>query len=231
MVLNRRGTKLQSINDLGQVVPEELMQALKQKASIVELSKRKMIYQVGDRADTIYIVKEGLVKRGIYSEKGRILLRDIYFDGHIFGESALFGRTIRNSFTQARGKVKLYALSIDKVRELINEDYRIAFLFGNLVSAKLHRSEERLSVLVFKGAEFRIVNFLYNLSAQKGQQEGHDIEVPYFFTHEEIAQITDTSRQIVTKILNKLRRDKLISFDRKSLTIHNMTALEAYLED
>ena len=229
MVLNRRGTKLQSINDFGQVVPEELLQTLKQRASIQEFSKRKMIYQVGDRAGEIYIVKEGVVKRGIFSEKGRILLRDIYFEGHIFGEAALYGRTVRNSFTQARGKVKLYVLGLEKVRELIKEDERMAFLFGNLVSAKLDSSEERLSVLVFKGAEYRIVNFLYNLAVQRGKQEGHDIEVPYFFTHEEIAQITDTSRQIVTKILNRLRRDKLISFDRKVLTVHKMAELEEYL--
>jgi len=53
--------------------------------------------------------------------------------------------------------------------------------------------------------------------------------VPKFFTHQEIANLTDTSRQTVTTILNELRAENLIYFDRKRLLVRDVKKLQAML--
>ena len=47
-----------------------------------------------------------------------------------------------------------------------------------------------------------------------------------FNTHQEIANLTATSRQTVTTILNELRTRNLITFDRKRLLIRDLELLQ-----
>ena len=42
-----------------------------------------------------------------------------------------------------------------------------------------------------------------------------------YLTHQEIASYTGTSRQTVTTVLNELREDKILDFNRKQITIKN----------
>ena len=44
-------------------------------------------------------------------------------------------------------------------------------------------------------------------------------------THQEIASITATSRQTVTTVLNELREDNILSFNRQRLLIRDMSQL------
>jgi CRP-like cAMP-binding protein len=46
-----------------------------------------------------------------------------------------------------------------------------------------------------------------------------------FLTHQEIANLTATSRQTVTTVLNELRNKNILTFNRRRLLIRDMDAL------
>ncbi|RMG79696.1 MAG: helix-turn-helix domain-containing protein, partial [Bacteroidetes bacterium] len=46
-----------------------------------------------------------------------------------------------------------------------------------------------------------------------------------FMTHQEIANLTATSRQTVTTVLNELRTKNILTFNRKRLLIRDMEQL------
>jgi CRP/FNR family transcriptional regulator, cyclic AMP receptor protein len=50
-------------------------------------------------------------------------------------------------------------------------------------------------------------------------------------THQEIANLTATSRQTVTTILNELRNHNILTFDRKRMLIRDMDRLKSELND
>jgi CRP-like cAMP-binding protein len=54
---------------------------------------------------------------------------------------------------------------------------------------------------------------------------GDETLVNHGFTHQDMANITGTSRQLVTIVLNELKKKKLINFDRTSILIRNMNGL------
>jgi CRP-like cAMP-binding protein len=86
--------------------------------------------------------------------------------------------------------------------------------------------ENRLQSLVFKDSRTRIIDYLVSLVHKKGQRVGYEMLVRKFLTHQEIANLTATSRQTVTTVLNELRNKDILTFDRKRLLVRDMEALE-----
>ena len=69
------------------------------------------------------------------------------------------------------------------------------------------------------------VEFLENLAKKKGQRIGYEMLVRKFLTHQEIANLTATSRQTVTTVLNELRTKNILTFNRQRLLIRDMELL------
>ena len=85
--------------------------------------------------------------------------------------------------------------------------------------------ENRLESLVFKDSRSRIVEFLIELVEKRGDRVGYEYVVRKFITHQEIANLTATSRQTVTTVLNDLRTSNIITFDRRRLLVRDLDKL------
>ena len=76
--------------------------------------------------------------------------------------------------------------------------------------------EDRMSNFVFKKAQSRIVDFIKHLAQTKGMKIGLDeILINHGLSHKEIANITDTSRQTVARVLGDLKRQNIIHFSAR----------------
>ena len=73
----------------------------------------------------------------------------------------------------------------------------------------------------------RVVEFLVQLTQAKGQAVGFEWVIRKPITHQEIANLTATSRQTVTTTLNDLRFKKLLTFNRARLLVRDLEALKA----
>jgi CRP/FNR family transcriptional regulator, cyclic AMP receptor protein len=93
------------------------------------------------------------------------------------------------------------------------------------LSLKLQRLEERLSSLILKDARERIIEFLVDTADKEGRQIGYEILIKLRITQQDIANLTGTSRQTVTAVLNDLRKSNLIHFTRNSFLIRDMAKL------
>ena len=65
---------------------------------------------------------------------------------------------------------------------------------------------------------------------KRGQRVGYEWVVRKFITHQEIANLTATSRQTVTTVLNELRSKNLLTFNRKRLLIRDRDKLSEEME-
>ena len=79
--------------------------------------------------------------------------------------------------------------------------------------------------LIFKDARARIIDFLKETAIKRGRQVGYEHFFKHSLTQQDIANITDTSRQTVTLVLNDLRKSNLIYFNRNSFLIRDMNKL------
>lgn len=96
-----------------------------------------------------------------------------------------------------------------------------------LMGSKALEMEHRLESLIFKDSRSRIVEFMVEMAEKKGQRVGYEWVIRSFLTHQEIANITATSRQTVTTVLNELRDANFLTFNRKRLLIRDLEKLKS----
>ena len=186
----------------------------------------QVIYRPDEPSEFIYMVAGGRVKIGHYLEDGKEVVKAILSKGEIFGELALAGEDKRTDFAQAMDSdTVICPMSIDDLKALMWEDKELSFRLLKLVGLRLIRMERKLELLVFKDARTRIIEFLRDAASWKGKKVGFETMIPTKLTHKDIAALTGTSRQTVTTILNELKDQNLIYFDRKKILIRDLEKL------
>jgi len=202
----------------------------KQKHYRTKVIKKGMfIYLPNDQCKHIYVLASGRVKIGVYSVEGREILQAILQKGEIFGELGLLGPEKRNEFAQAMEKTELYVLPLNELKNLMKYNQALTLQISQLFSRKLLKAQKRVESQIFRNVKERVIEFVRDLAEEKGIRKNGKWIVHNFYTHQEIAALTGSSRQTVTTILNELRADKLISFSRKELEVKDLGYLNSLL--
>lgn len=188
--------------------------------------KDDFIYFPQDDSNWIYMISNGRVKIGTYTDDKKEIVKAILTKGEIFGELALAGEEFRKDFAQAMDNdTRICRMSIENLKELMKDDQELAFKILRIVGWRLRKMERKIESLVFKDARTRIVEFLHDMAVEKGQKVGFELMIKNHLTHKDIASLTGTSRQTVTTVMNELRDQNLINFDRRRILIRDIEKL------
>jgi len=187
--------------------------------------KGEYIYLPEENSDKIYFITKGKIKIGSYSEDGREITKTILTEGNVFGELSLVGEEQRRDFAVAQDASEACIITVDEMKGLMRDHNMVGLWIMKLIGSRLLKMEQRLESLVFKDSRSRIIEFIHELARERGQKVGFETVVRGFMTHQEIANLTATSRQTVTTVLNDLRNKNLITFNRRRLLIRNLEGL------
>jgi len=216
----------ESVNLYDLLCPHKV-KAMSARHSFNYFKRDQFIYFPEEPAQHIYMIADGRVRIGHYLDDGREVVSAILGMGEIFGELALAGEEKRRDFAQAMDdKTTVCPLSIDELKELMYGNRELSFKMLKLVGLRLIKLERKLELLVFKDARTRIIEFIKDTASWKGKKVGFETLIPTKLTHKDIASLTGTSRQTVTTILNELKEQNLINFDRRRILIRDLERLK-----
>ncbi len=216
---------LENIDVTGIFCPKKVGGGALDQHSHKPFKRGEYIFLPEEHADRIYFIFEGRVKIGTYSEEGKEITKAILNPGEVFGELALVGEDKRRDFAYAMDDTTTCILNMSEIQSLMREYDGLSLFMMKIMGRRVLDMEKRLESLVFKDSRTRIIEFLHKLAMDKGQRVGYERVVRRFMTHQEIANLTATSRQTVTTILNELRTKNILTFDRKRLLIRDMEQL------
>lgn len=201
---------------------------ISEKTTMCDFQRADYVYFPEDPSDTLYFLKEGKVKIANYSDEGREIIKTILQPGEMFGEFSLFGEDRRADFAQAMEQVKVCRINKKDFEELMERYGPVSVKVNKLIGLRLKKLERRLESLFFKDARARIVEFLLDMAEENGEKVGFETMIKNHLTHQNIADLTATSRQTVTTILNELKSENLINFDRRQILIRDLDQLKNY---
>ncbi|MDH5366613.1 MAG: Crp/Fnr family transcriptional regulator [Cyclobacteriaceae bacterium] len=211
--------------DLFNVLCPHKTKNLDEKHVLNNFKKNDFIYFTDDTSKYIYMIAEGRVKIGNYTNDGKEVVKAILSKGEIFGELALTGEEKRGDFAQAMENTMICPMSIEEMQSLMKDDKELSFKIFKLIGFRIKKLERKIEALVFKDARTRIVDFIRDAAEWKGKKVGFETLVQTKLTHKDIASLTGTSRQTVTTILNELKEKNLINFDRRRILIRDLDKL------
>ena len=179
-------------------------------------NKGSYLFQVGDSVSNVYIINKGSVKVGLNTSNDKVMIKEIAYKNEFVGENILPGHSKRRLFAHAVTEVEAFRIPSAYFRSMLERNPSLCQNLTQILIKKMSTLETRMNNFVFKKAQSRIVDFLKDLALSKGLKIGLDeILVNHGLSHKEIANITDTSRQTVARVLGDLKRQNIIHFSAR----------------
>ena len=203
----------------------ERMMELDRKLSMSNVSKNEIIYFAEEPSNSIFLLKEGNVKLTRVSDDGKEVITSILKPGEIFGELIITGEANREDTAIAIDEVTICTISKENFETLLIENPELNLRITKLIGLKLQKVERDLESLIFKDSSTRVRNFLVSYADEYGKKIGDEIFIKTNLTHQDIANLTATSRQTVTTVMNNLKEKRIIDFTRNKIIVRNLQKL------
>lgn len=213
-VKNQNGTRKKALN-------------LPIKGKLLTFDEKTTIYTPNQSANGIYELISGRVKV-VVRQEGKEMIKKIAHPGDVIGLCALGERKTYCEEGVSLCETTVNVIKLASIQQAIKEDSNIAFKLNQLLLDEIHVMDRRLRSMTFENAKQRVVQCILNLADKKGERVGYEHLIRHSLTHQEIASLTSTSRQTVTSVLNTLKDQGIIKFNRRRILINELSKLENY---
>lgn len=205
---------LQKFNMMRKLSKSERMR-LADTLEMKEFTKNSKLKFVNKGNHQIYFIKEGTVKICHYTGQGEEDIKCILGPGHIFGETALFDNIVEGETAIALEDVVVCLIGVSEMQEILDKNPSLKTSVYKLMGIRVRKLERRLSSILYKDSRTRILEFLNEMAQDYGTEEDGRMILKNFLTHSDIAKMTATTRQTVTSILNDLRSEGILEYDKE----------------
>jgi CRP/FNR family cyclic AMP-dependent transcriptional regulator len=200
------------------LTPRE-MEELNRITTMSTVPKGRVFYRPEEPGEVLFILKEGRVQLYRISPEGKKLVITTLGPHTLFGEMALLGTRMHNTFAEAVDDCLICVMSRTDLERMILSKPRVALRILEITGKRLNEAEERLENMAFKGIPARLASLLLRLS------EEQESETITGLTHQDLAESVGTYRETATQVLNDLKSQGLIEIGRKRITILDAEAL------
>jgi CRP/FNR family cyclic AMP-dependent transcriptional regulator len=180
----------------------------------------KILYMPEDTSEVLFMLKKGQVQLYRISPDGKKLVIATLGPGAIFGEMALIGQGMHNSFAEVTEDSDILVMNRDDVERLLMTKPRVALRISEILGQRLREAEMRLEEIAFKGIPARLAILLLQLADREGSNTITGL------THQDLGEQVGTYRETTTQTLNMFKVEGLIDIGRKRITILDRAGLE-----
>ncbi|MBZ5533149.1 MAG: Crp/Fnr family transcriptional regulator [Acidobacteriia bacterium] len=192
----------------------------------VDFSRGDALFVEGQPSQCVYIVLSGRVKLSVTSRDGKTMIVRIAEAGDVLGLSAAMNAADYEVSAQAFEFCRIKAVRAQDFIEFLKKYPDAAMIATQCI---LREYKMMFKDVCRLGLPTTVAGRLANLLldwVHTRPQPGQTSRVTMTLTQEEIAGMTATSRETVSRVLQQFQRDKLISIKGVSLTVLQPAALE-----
>ncbi|MBM3203342.1 Crp/Fnr family transcriptional regulator [Candidatus Woesearchaeota archaeon] len=184
--------------------------------TVRSMSKRTVILTQGEESSSLYLVLEGRLKAYLSDAEGREVTLGHIEQGEAFGELSLLDGKPRSASVMALTNTRCAVLSRGNFLSILSANPGIALHLLEIMASRVRTSTASIADFALLDVYGRIARVLMDSSRE--DESGRRITEP--LTHQELASRVGSSREMVTRILNDLRRGGYIAIDHKCIILN-----------
>ncbi len=194
---------------------------LNEIANFNQYSAGEILFLEEDPADAFYAVLEGEVKIVKVTADGKEIILDTMVEGDFFGEMGILDERDRSATALISKKSRLMVLEKDNFIRFIKGNPEIALKIIIELSHRLRQANQGIEGLAFLDVESRLKRLLLRL-AKKGKQGVSSLVLEKSITHQEMAKYIGSSRETVTRLINKLENQGFLKIEDSKIIMLNL---------
>jgi CRP/FNR family transcriptional regulator len=184
-----------------------------------------VLFTEGQRAESVWAVKEGLVHIVKFGHDGKEVVLELIPPGELFGAVvALQDRPYPASAVAAEPSV-VWRLPAALARDLCQKHPALRASIMEQVATRLREAHERLRSVALEPVEQRLARVLLSLAGKIGKAKGGTTTLAV--TRQELADMVGTTVETTIRITSKWQRAGIVSSSRHELGVLDRQMLEA----
>ncbi|MBZ2209312.1 Crp/Fnr family transcriptional regulator [Massilia soli] len=198
-----------------------------------QYAKREVVLHKGGRGDGLLFLLSGQLQVVDITEDGRAIGLRMLSPGDFFGEIALINNSTRSASVVATSSVLVAFLPAQTAMHLFSHSPSVANQMLRHLAQKIQRDSEFRALLSINNTAKRIYTYLVLMQRNQGDQGGEpggQQVLENLPTHQDIANMINTSRETVTRALLTLVQQGIVQKDAHRLIIIKPDVLQKLVQ-
>jgi CRP/FNR family cyclic AMP-dependent transcriptional regulator len=179
--------------------------------SLVKYPAKKIVFQQGDPADTVFYIQSGKIQIGVVSEHGKDAVIAMLGPGDFFGEGCLTGQPLYLSSATAMSESTIARIEKQAMIRVLRDEPTFSEIFVRFLLGRNIQFEADLVDQLFNSSERRLARVLL-LLANFGKEGKLETVIPKI-SQEVLAAKVGTTRSRINFFMNKFRKLGFIEYN------------------
>lgn len=174
------------------------------------------------RSNKIYLIKDGVIKIGCFSEEGEEIILILLTKNQVFGTNSIFkdycSYYIYESLSE---KTIVYEFDINIIQKTIENNQNFYKDFLLILGEEYSELENRIRILQIRSAELRLIKVLFEFKEkfECPSLNSEKIIINSPFNQNELSHYIRVSRVTTNKIINKMINNFLLEYRNKVIIL------------
>lgn len=195
---------------------------IQQNSIIQKFRKNQLIYNSGSGCSGMIMVIEGKLRISILSDEGReiTLYRLHKNELCVLSASCILSQITFDTHTTAIEDCTALLVNTLTFEKLAKQNIYVRCFMYELLSERFSTVMWTMQMILFKGYDRRLASFLISEYDRTGL-------TTISMTHEQIAQYTNSAREVVARMLKRFANDGLLEYRRGKVTLKDLETLRS----
>ena len=198
---------------------DKTISEIEKLVSVREYPKGSMVILEEEFGDIVFIVMNGTVKITRVNDEGKEVILAMLGEYEIFGEMAIIDGETRSANALAQENCKLLAISSEDFIKILKDNFSVSLALMRELAKRLRKSDQHIEALSLSDAEHRIGVSILNLAEEIGVIRRGKVTIENLPFQQDIANMSGTSRETVSRILKLFEDRSLITKDGHKVLI------------
>lgn len=171
----------------------------------------------GDPGDSVYFILSGRAKVTLYGEEGGEIVLAVLKEGDMFGEMSIIDDKPRSANVEAIKDIECLIVKREAFLNYLRKHHRVYLTMFAYLTGRLREATRKIGGLALLDVCGRIAHTLIGMSKSANRERIVSVERP---THEELAAMIGSSREVVSRALKKMTEDGYIKIEKDRILLY-----------
>jgi len=199
--------------------------------STISLPAQASLFSQGDDARCLYLICSGYLKLTAGRPDDRHMIVRVAGPGSMLGLYAVLSHGVYEVSAESLTQAQLRPVERERFLNFLRSHKEAQLRAVQCICQEYRFAlQDACRIALAETVAARLARLLMELAHQIGEQtESGEFRFPLLLTHEEMASMTCTTRETVTRTLGQFRKDGWISIEDANVTIHNTDQMQNLL--